>query len=208
MEKKDPALKVLSENALEQNSFSVKGNVTFGDFVWRISDDTLHCSNRLRELLEVGDSNYLTKWANLISCVAPEDVNAVNDSVSSMMAGHNVVNVNFKVQLPSGTRSLSLHGDVSRDAQGIPTVLEGVVRIHDLGASDEQIRYLINLMSETVHSVNNKFTAILGSTAMATALIYDSPGNRVFRKYLEEIDHEVFQSAELLKNLVQTAKRI
>ena len=208
MEKKNPALNVLAENSFKANKNNANGYATFGRFRWHVPDDELTCSARLLEVLEIGESRTFSKWAHLIDCICPEDLPAFEDAIARIMSGHNVVNTHFRIIAPSGIKSLVLLADVYRDTHGIPVYLDGVIRFGNLNASTEQIQYVTRLLLDTVHSVNNKFTAILGSTAMAASAIGDRQLYPELFEYFEEIEHEVFRSAELLRHLVQAAKRL
>ena len=208
MEKKNPALNVLAENAFKENKNKAKGYATFGSFRWHVPDDELNCSVRLLEVLEVGEKRTLSRWAHLIECICPDDVPIFEDAIAGIMSGHNIVNTHFRIVAPSGMKSLVLLADVYRDTHGIPVYLDGVIRFGNLSASTEQTQYVTRLLMDTVHSVNNKFTAILGSTAMAVSSMGDRSSHPELFEYFEEIEHEVFRSAELLRHLVQAAKRL
>ncbi|MBN2715755.1 MAG: hypothetical protein JXX14_07860 [Deltaproteobacteria bacterium] len=161
----------------------------------------------MREILELEDNCNIERWEHLLACITPEDVEPFNDAISRILTGHNIVNVNFRANTAAGIKPLTLHGDVYRDAHGIPVVLEGVIQMRSVSAATEQMQYVTTLLMDTVHSVNNKLTAILGSTAMLASLLNDAQAPQRSGQYLEEIEHEVFLSAELLRQLVQAAKR-
>jgi hypothetical protein len=190
------------------DAVNVSGNATIATFSWRIDTDEFYCSRRLFELFGVTDKRELSTWRKLAALIHVDDLPRFNEEISGILTGHNGVDVLFHGETRFGIKQFAMHGDVYRDKSGLPIWLEGIVRLPRRGVMPEKVSDDDKVLVDTVHAINNKFTAILGSTALAATVVEDLPGNRAFVSYLEEIEKEILHSANLLRRLVKMSGRI
>lgn len=181
----------------------VSGNATIATFLWRIDTDEFHCSNHLFEMFGVTDKRELSTWRKLAALVHLDDLPRFNEEISGILTGHNGVDVRFRGETRTGIKQFAMHGDVYRDKSGLPIWLEGIVRLLRGEVMPGKVPDEDKVLVDTVHAINNKFTAILGNTAMAATVVGELPGNRAFVGYLEEIEKEILHSASLLRRLVK-----
>lgn len=185
---------------------NLAGTVTMGGFTWNIFADELNCSARLLQLLEVDRESYIERWQHFIDCIFPEDLLPFEEEVSQILAGRNEIEVQFRIATPSGIKPVILHGDVFRNEHGDAVQLEGYVR-HVTSSGTANPSKVGQLVSETIHGVNNIFTSILGSTSMASSVVEGDKSEEKILAYLEEIENETLRAAVKLRKLAQSVKR-
>ncbi|MBN2527977.1 MAG: hypothetical protein JXR76_16425 [Deltaproteobacteria bacterium] len=208
MSKNESKPNVATCNATSDDNTEIvaKGKATFGTFRWRIAEDDFQFSSPVADLFELSADTVITSFKSLKERVSPKDLERFENGMSEVISGKDSVHLEFLFMTPSGEKYMSLYGDVYRDEFGGPMVLNGFICANSIGSGSERIQYMSDLVCETIHSINNRFTSVLGSSSMAVNLLRDEPMDLLLRKYLEEIENEILQAAAQLRRLVQRTR--
>lgn len=165
-----------------------------GIWDWQITQNTLHCSPRLKELLGGEPLPDLRTFRALRALVHPDDQSTFDAALHSHLEHLSVFNVECRIRCSDNvTRWFNVAGRASRDMSGRPLRMVGsMVDITRRRAAEEEARSLARRLTLTLESVTDAVFTLDREwrfgylNSRAAALLEREPSDLVGRVVWEE----------------------
>jgi len=141
-----------------------------GIWRWHLPSNSQRVDGSMARMLGLGDGEVIESYEKFREHIHPEDRERVDAAFGSAAENGGDMHVEFRVVWPDGSiRWLSDHGEVVRDAAGVPEYLTGAaVDVTERKTAEERLIQaqrmdaVGRLAGGVAHEINNMLTVILG----------------------------------------------
>lgn len=129
-----------------------------GTWDWNIQSGELFWSKSIGPLFGYGEEEICSTYENFLAALHPEDRQGVIDAVNDCVENRADYDIEHRVVWQDGTvRWLHERGDVTRDSNGAPLHMLGVVQDITHRKTDEQIRIRQQELLDLLHNATSRY---------------------------------------------------
>jgi two-component system, cell cycle sensor histidine kinase and response regulator CckA len=182
-----------------------------GIWRWHLPSNTQSLDGSMARLLGLGDGEVVESYEQFRGHIYPDDRERVDAAFAQAAKGSGDMRIEFRVIWPDGTtRWLSDHGEVVRDASGVPEYLTGAaVDVSERKLTEQRLIQaqrmdaVGHLAGGVAHEINNMMTVVLGfSTILLDTLREDGRAAEV-----RQIHRAASRAATITSQLLAFSRR-